>query len=253
MLMPQRRRRNPLLLWELPRAALELASIPLATPALITVPWGDNHPVLVIPGFLGHDDHTRCLRGFLKSRGYQVHGWELGRNMGLHQMGGLDTLLARLDDIYQANDQTRVSIVGWSLGGVFARRLARARPEQVRQTISLGSPIGRINDPEAYTQTVYERIGDEVVPKQVIDQYLMENLQPCSVPATAIYSRSDAIVSHHIAKEPESDITENLEVISSHVGLVVNPQVFYLVGRKLAHPEDNWRKLRPLMGSLLKF
>ncbi len=186
MLMPQRRRRNPLLLWELPRAALELASIPLATPALITVPWGDNHPVLVIPGFLGHDDHTRCLRGFLKSRGYQVHGWELGRNMGLHRVGGLDTLLARLDDIYQANNQTRVSIVGWSLGGVFARRLARARPEQVRQTISLGSPIGRINDPETYTQTVYERIGDEVVPKQVIDQYLMENLQPCSVPATAI-------------------------------------------------------------------
>ncbi len=236
------------MLWELPRAALEFASLPFALPGLWTTPPGDGHPVLVIPGYLGHDDHTTVLRGFLSAKGYRTFGWELGRNLGMRRAGGLNALLERLTDIYNETNQTKVSLIGWSLGGIFARRMARSRPDLVRQTIVMGSPIGRTDDNAHYVQTVYERVNDQVVPRIVIDQYMMENMQPCSVPSTALYSRTDAIVPHDIAREPESDITENLEVTSSHTGFVVNPEVFYHVARKLAQPEDGWRKLSSLGG-----
>lgn len=191
----------------------EAALLAPSAPLLMTVPRGDGHPVLVIPGYLGSDTHTIILRRYLSSRGYKTHGWLQGTNRGLSAAGGIETLHARLSEVFTRHDERKVSVIGWSLGGIFARRLAGIAPDKVRQVISLGSPIGAMTD--------YR-----------------------TVPTTAIYSRTDSIVPHQIATEPETLFSENLEVVSSHAGLVVNPQVLYLLGQKLSQPEGQWQPLK---------
>lgn len=123
------------------RAFGELSSLPLAEAALRFAPEGDGHAVLVCPGFLTSDRSTGLLRRFIRSKGYAVHGWELGRNMGPGTAGENGERLAeRVISLYRAS-RRKVSLVGWSLGGVLAREIAKRLPDQVRQVITLGSPL----------------------------------------------------------------------------------------------------------------
>jgi pimeloyl-ACP methyl ester carboxylesterase len=120
----------------LPELGGFLASLPLLTAA---APRGDGHPVLVLPGLVTSDRSTIALRNFLKSRGYAAYGWELGRNYGpvpRIERGMID----RVEELYEKH-RRKVSLVGWSLGGIYARQLAKAMPEKVRQVITLGSPF----------------------------------------------------------------------------------------------------------------
>ncbi len=226
---------------EMPRALMESAMLAPAAPLLMTVPRGDGHPVLVIPGLLGHDHHMLILRRYLDSRSYRTHGWLRGTNRGLSAAGGMEVLQARLNEIYQRYQGRKVSIIGWSLGGIFARRLAMMAPDQVRQVICLGSPIGSVANAEA--AVIAERFRDEGLSLEQIQQMLMLSRHTLPVPSTAVYSRSDAIVPHQIAAQPASSNSESIEVIGSHAGLIVNPQVLYLLGRRLCQPEDNWQPL----------
>ena len=135
---------SPLLaLTELPRALAELGTLPLASGWLATAPRGDGHPVLVLPGFIASDTSTAILRRYLKRMGYDAHAWELGRNLGPKAIGREgEKLVARLRAIHELTGQ-KVSLVGWSLGGVMARLVARRAPEAVRQVISLGFAVHR--------------------------------------------------------------------------------------------------------------
>ncbi|MCH8227825.1 MAG: alpha/beta fold hydrolase, partial [Proteobacteria bacterium] len=103
------------------------------------LPQGDNHPVLVFPGFLASSRSTQPLRNYLAHLGYRVHRWKLGYNMGysldLHH--GMRDRVSELVDRYGK----KISLVGWSLGGVYARELAREMPDVVRQVITMGSPF----------------------------------------------------------------------------------------------------------------
>jgi pimeloyl-ACP methyl ester carboxylesterase len=121
------------------RALLELAALLPAYPFLRRAPAGDGHPVLVLPGFMASDFSTRALRGFLRERGYRAHGWTLGRNLGPSP----ETAAAMVDQLHRLADRYggRVSLVGWSLGGVYARELARRFPALVRQVITLATPV----------------------------------------------------------------------------------------------------------------
>ena len=130
-----------LALTELPRALVELGALPWAVPLLATAPRGDGHPVLVLPGFVTSDRSTTILRGFLNGQGYDAHAWELGRNLGPKAIGHQgEKLIARILEVHQATGK-KVSLVGWSLGGVMARLVAKRIPHAVRQVITLGSPF----------------------------------------------------------------------------------------------------------------
>ena len=120
------------------RAGLEFASLMYAYPLLRTLPKGDGHPVIVLPGLAADDMSTRPLRAFLRERGYAAHGLKLGRNDGL-KAGTEAAQLARLREIRHRYGR-KVSLIGWSLGGVFARELAKRSPDDVRLVITLGSP-----------------------------------------------------------------------------------------------------------------
>ncbi len=225
---------------ELPRALLELGSLPLSMPLIAQAPRGDGHPVLVLPGFVTSDISTRPLRAFLDRMGYDTHGWELGRNLGPKAIGQQgEHLIARLEEVHGETGK-RVSLVGWSLGGVMARQLSRWRTDMVRQVITLGSPI--VGDPRSTNAwRAYEQLTGQRIKDRDTQDMLAESQIPPPVPATAIYSKRDGIVAWQNCVEPQSATTDNIEVHGSHCGLGVNPVVLYAVADRLAQREGAWK------------
>jgi pimeloyl-ACP methyl ester carboxylesterase len=229
-----------LLFAEVPRALAELAGLGVTAPFLSSAPRGDGHAVLVFPGLSGSDRATRLLRRYLDQQGYATHPWGLGRNLGPWRTPGLsDRLTERLQDVFADAGSRKVSLVGWSLGGIYARLLARKHPERVRQVITLGSPIG--GSPRA--TRVYPLV--ELMNRAQIDEARLVQLrilgvEPLPVPTTAIFSKSDGIVPWQIAMQAPSARSESIEVYGSHLGLGVNPAVLFAVADRLAQPQEEW-------------
>ena len=218
------------------RALWELGAFFTMAPWLRLAPRGDGHPVLVLPGLAASDASTRPLRAFLRDRSYHAHGWKLGTNKG-PRPGVEDKLQARLADLTERH-QRKVSLIGWSLGGVFARELARRAPDLVRSVITLGSPFAgepRANNAWRLYERVSERRADDWPERE-----RMRTAPP--VPSTAIFSRSDGIVAWQGCMEREGPMAENIEVQGSHCGLAHNPTVLHAVADRLAQPEGAWQR-----------
>jgi len=232
-----------LALTELPRALAELGALPAAAPLLATAPRGDGHPVLVLPGFVTSDLSTAILRRYLRRLGYEAHRWELGRNLGPRSIGAEGERLAARISAIHASSGRKVSLVGWSLGGVMARIMARRMPDAVRQVISLGSPFA--GSPRATNAwRLYELLTGQSIDDAHTSGQLAEGATPPPVPSTAIWSREDGIVAWRNCIEPQAAISDNIEVHGSHCGLSINPAVLYAVADRLALPEGEWRPFR---------
>jgi pimeloyl-ACP methyl ester carboxylesterase len=224
------------------RGLADLALLPLAVPWLAAAPRGDGHGVLVLPGLLASDSSTLAIRQFLRWLNYDVCGWNLGRNRGPTDavLDGLPRALAGL----AARAGGPVSVVGWSLGGIYARELARQDPERVRDVITLGSPY-RLTDPrQSHAEGAYQRRShlhakDERLPTR--DQVA----QPIGVRSTAVYSRRDGIVSWQACTEPETELHENVEVRCGHLGFGVDPATLWLIADRLAVPVGPRPPFRP--------
>jgi pimeloyl-ACP methyl ester carboxylesterase len=219
------------------RAMAELAGYVVSLPVLRRMPRGDGHPVLVLPGFLASDRSTVALRSALRSRGHAVHRWGLGRNLG-PRPAVAEALVDRLDGLHRAAGRP-VSIVGWSLGGMYARVLARRRPEAVRQVITLGSPF-RMR-PGDLPGSTFDALDPQL---RAARRDEAEGL-PLPVPSTAIYSRSDGVVRWQLCVESHRHRAENIEVVGSHCGLGHNPAAVLAVGDRLAQAECSWRPFSP--------
>jgi pimeloyl-ACP methyl ester carboxylesterase len=227
------------------RFVLEINRLLLAHPVLRRARRGDGHPVMVLPGFLGADGSTAALRHYIGGWGYDTHGWGMGRNLGLRADDPeFENRLAERVGAMVRRAGRKVSLVGWSLGGVLARELARACPEHVRQVITLGSPIG--GNPKATTiWRVYELATQTSLESEELQQRLATiATPPPGVPCTAIYSRSDGIVAHAIAQEHPTPTTQNIRVVASHIGLGFSAVVLYAIADRLAQPEDGWQPFR---------
>lgn len=224
-----------------PRVFAEFAALMSTAPFLAQAPRGDGHPVLVMPGYGGSDRSTLVLRRFLGALGHSAQPWNLGRNQGPATPDLLVQLPARLRELFAASGERRVSLVGWSLGGVYARLLAHLHPDQVRQVITLGSPFA--GSPRS--TTVYPLVrGMSDVPLEQLPTHHLRLLagEPLpGIPSTAIFSKSDGIVPWQIASQRPTETAENIEVYGSHVGLGFNPAVLYAVADRLANPEGEWR------------
>jgi pimeloyl-ACP methyl ester carboxylesterase len=202
---------------------------------------GDNHPVLVLPGFAADDRSTRPLRSVLRAQGYWVHGWGLGRNLPNVEL--FYAMRARLVDLH-ARHGAPVSLVGQSLGGVYARELAREHPEMVRQVITLASPFRLRPGDASSVSTLAQRVlrPMDPLPWGVTPE---EDRPAVPVPVTAIYSRTDGIVRWWTTIEAAGPSRENIEVRGSHSGLAVLPAVVYAVADRLAQPAGQWAPFRP--------
>jgi pimeloyl-ACP methyl ester carboxylesterase len=219
------------------RGLLELNSSLLFYPLLMRAPKGDGHPVLALPGFLASDLSMLPMRRYLRALGYDTYAWNMGRNLGgvASMRGTLRNLLQR---IYGSTGR-KVSVVGWSLGGVYARDLALYAPAMVRSVITLGSPFA--GDIRATNATrLYELLtGEEVDDIPEIRQAIAGDLP---VPTTSIYSRADGIVNWRTSVLRPSATAENIEVLlASHIGLGVNPAALWAVADRLAQREGEFR------------
>jgi pimeloyl-ACP methyl ester carboxylesterase len=221
------------------RVVYELGAFAAASPLLRAMGRGDRHPVLVLPGFTAGDGSTAALRRTLRSQGYWVHGWRLGRNVGPTQ-AVVEGLVARLQQLHERHD-AKVSLVGWSLGGIFARGMARELPDLVRQVISLGSPYRMRDSGGSPVARLYQRYEGVHVPG--VESAAMvpeEGLAPLTMPST----RTDGIVHWSLCIEEEGPHRENIEVRGTHVGLGFNPAAIYAIADRLAQPEDAWQPFR---------
>ncbi|MDE2561071.1 MAG: alpha/beta hydrolase [Sphingomonadales bacterium] len=227
---------------DVPRALLELSLLPASVPALRRIARGDGHPVLVLPGLLTSDLSTAILRRFLKSKGHDARAWKLGRNLGQKSVGQeSEKIVARVREIHDAAER-KVSLVGWSLGGIISRQIAQKMPELVRQVITLGSPFtGDVT--ATHATRIYERVSGDRYTHERQAQRRAEEAQPVPVPSTAIYSRYDGITAwKNCLEDAEDDQSENIELYGSHLGMTVNPAVLYLVAERLAQPEGEWQR-----------
>ena len=220
------------------RAVPELGAFWLMRPWLSALPSGDGHPVLVLPGLLADDGSTRPLRGFLNGQGYKAHGWKLGRNMGLRGSVEAD-MLARIDELYERYGGRKVSLVGWSLGGLYARQLAKLVPEKVRGLISLGSPFaGSPKSTNAWR--AYEMASGGKVEDLDLLTHGLADTPP--VPTTSIFSRTDGICAWQACLNEDAPQAENIEVIGSHLGLGHHPAAVFAIADRLAQAEGEWKK-----------
>ena len=219
------------------RGIFELNASLLLSPLLMRAPRGDGHPVLLLPGFLASDLSMAPMRRYLRELGYDAHAWQMGRNLGgIARMRA--SLRDRLAEIHLVTGR-KVSLVGWSLGGVYARDLALQAPDMVRSVVTLGSPFA--NDVRATNATrLYEALSGEGVEDNPELRAAIAGDLP--VPATSIYSRTDGIVNWHTCLLRPSETAENIEVhLASHVGLGVNPAALWAVADRLAQPEGEFR------------
>ena len=218
------------------RALVELGVYYTAYPFLRNAPKGNGNPVLVLPGLLASDFSTKPLRRFINDKGNHAYPWELGRNLG--QVEYLDILEERIKELKLKHGR-KVTLIGWSLGGLFSRAMANLRPHDIQQVITLGSPFmgisGESNADRAYEWASGQKRGD--VSEEIVQ--LIETAPP--VPFTSIYSKGDGIVSWQHCIEPahRNDI-ENIEVIGSHLGLGHNPSVLLVIADRLAQEEGYW-------------
>ena len=219
------------------RALQELGAFMLLRPWLAAAPRGDGHPVLVLPGLLASDFSTQPLRSFLKAQGYAVHGWKQGRNLGLRP-GVEPDMLERVEELHDRHGGRKLSLVGWSLGGIYARQLAKLLPDKVRCVISLGSPFaGSPKSTNAWR--TYEMVSGCTVEDQNVLDTLVE---APPVPTTSIFSRTDGICAWQACLNKDGPQAENIEVYGSHCGLGHHPAVVYAIADRLAQPEGAWKK-----------
>ena len=233
--LPHRRAPGALLqLLEVRAVAEHYAGVALF-PFWRAAPLGDGHPIFVLPGLAAGDASTVILRRFLQSRGFSPRGWGQGVNLGLRE-GVLERAHTTLRELWAEHGRT-VSIVGWSLGGLYARELAKQSPDMVRLVITLGSPFaGHPRETNAWR--LYEFASGHRIDSHDFHGPLRI---PPPVPTTSIWSRTDGVVSWQCSVETRRQLAENIVVNSSHFGLGAHPATLYAIADRLAQPEGGWR------------
>ncbi|MEP1469752.1 MAG: alpha/beta hydrolase-fold protein [Halieaceae bacterium] len=238
---------------ELGRVVAEFGSTALLQPILNRLPEGDGHTIITIPGFMGADGSTSQLRRFLVKRGYNAIPWSKGRNAADKQPSSLDAFLEYRESIEdEVAEQVRaefersgrkVTLIGWSLGGLYSVALAHRFPQWVRQVITLGTPFG---DPRG--TSLYNIMGrvynNEVeVDEGALERWVQHTYRggELRVPVLTLYSESDGIVGAGIARcEGDPRYVTNIAVMASHVGFPFNPLVYAVIANHLVEPHERW-------------
>jgi alpha/beta hydrolase family protein len=242
---------------ELGRVLLEAGGSLLCSPIFKTLPRGDGHTIMTIPGFMGADGSTAMLRRFLNDRGYNAISWGLGRNASeasadtleefMQHRAMLEEQIARHVEREFLSSGRKVTLIGWSLGGLYCVALAHRYPEWIRQVITLGTPFGDPRGTALYS--VMSRINGssgDVSEQSLRDwvEYTYSGGQ-LRVPVLTLFSESDGIVGAGIARcQGDPDYVTNMAVAASHVGFPFNPVVFAVIANHLVAPQYRWALCR---------
>jgi pimeloyl-ACP methyl ester carboxylesterase len=227
-----------------PRVLLELTRLGFEWNSLLHLAQrGDGHAVMVLPGFMGGDDSTLVLRRFLTRLGYAVLPWLQGRNTG--KPAQLEGAVRRFYRAHHAAGD-KISLVGQSLGGIYAREIARDLPDAVRCVITLGSPFGGDDETAAnpIVQEMFESMSGQTAEamRARMRKDGTDPQAPPPMPSTAIYSRRDGVAAWHACIQHGSALAENVEVVGSHTGMAMNPDVLRVVADRLAQDPACWQE-----------
>lgn len=243
---------EPHLLFQLAewRGLLEALTLPWALPWLAGAPRGDGHPVLLLPGFMGNDATLAALKWYLANRGYDVHTWGFGRNVGFRSRHA-QALEQKIRHMHHAGGRP-VSLVGWSLGGVFSLYGAHQAPECVRSVITLGSPVtmdGARSCSPALVKALYRLVAHPLgthAHAMLPHAKKLRERTPLPMPTSCLYSVSDGVVPPQEATlDGDPALHENIRVFGSHLGLGFNPMALAIVAERLAQPAGAWRPFSP--------
>jgi pimeloyl-ACP methyl ester carboxylesterase len=227
------------------RAAWEFGALLPAWYFLRNAPRGDGHSVIVFPGLSANDGSTAPLRGFFDNLGYDASGWNQGFNFG-PRAGVLQAARQQVIDTCQASGN-KVSLIGWSLGGIYARELAKELPDCVRSVVTMGTPFaGSHHSTNAWR--LYELTSGQSIHSEV-EKFDLPKAPP--MPTTSIFSRTDGVVAWPASVQapcPVNPLTENLEVIASHLGLGMNPSAWWALADRLSQPEGEWKQFERRRG-----
>ena len=230
--------------------------LPAFLPALqAATPKGDGHPVLLVPGFTAGDATLVGLRTFLRSRGYHVETWGFGQNTGFKLK--FSQALEQKVRFMHHRHRRKVSLVGWSLGGVYSFYAAHSAPECIRTVISLGSPL-RFSVEGAkvplVVQALYRYFAHPMGPTAHVSHVRGKVLKaPPPMPSTSIFSLTDGVVPPDSAQlDAGGGQHENIWVPGSHLGLGFNPVVMWILANRLSQLEDAWQPFEPqgVLGSI---
>lgn len=210
-------------------APIEFLRLIAHSPRLLRQKKGNREPVIVLPGLGASNISTSILRNYLSWLNYHVTGWSIGRNIG-NVNAMVPAVKTQLREIYQEH-QTKVNLIGWSLGGIVAREVARDIPELVSQIITLGSPI--IGGPK-YTSFASFYIQQGYDLDELETRIRERQKKAIDVPITAIYSKRDGVVAWHACMDQQHKQADNIEVSATHLGLGVSPEVLEIVAKKLS-------------------
>ena len=207
-----------------------------AIPGFRDLPRGGNAPVIVLPGFGAGDTSTFVTRGLLAALGYAVLGWGFGINRGNveEMLPHVQTRVAAL----AKQSRLPVHLVGWSLGGVFAREVARDTPRVVASVVTLGTPV--VGDSKyTWVGPLYRAFGTDLEGMEVrIDE---RNRRLIRVPVTALFSRGDGIVDWRACIDTYDDDIDHVEVEATHLGMGFDPQVLRILAERLGRRTNKTR------------
>ncbi|MEA3059253.1 MAG: hypothetical protein QOE50_665 [Sphingomonadales bacterium] len=225
--------------WHLPRMLAGLGPLGPRGPE-------DGPPVLVIPGFLATDRTTMDLRRALARAGWRAHPWLLGLNMGA-KANTLDLLEQKLDAL---KDPRKVLVVGWSLGGMFARQLAHRCPGRVRAVVTLGSPFSGDLKTNTNVREFYERVAGH----DVYEPPFPHRQEKPPVPTLALWSRRDGIVAPSAARGRDDERDKAVEIDTYHTGFAIHrpvlSQVVAEIRTFLTEAEGRPPELHPLVATI---
>jgi pimeloyl-ACP methyl ester carboxylesterase len=184
---------------------------------------GKGKTIIVVPGLLSTDWYTTFLRKYLNKIGFKAYGWGLGRNLG--RTDSLKLLTEKVAKVSE-NENQKIILIGWSMGGIFAREVAKSIPNAIEKVITIGSPFANLEAPN-HARWVFDLLNySEPIDQAFIDQIPI----PTSVPTTALFSKIDGIVPWQACMEIEDSNHKNIEISSSHFGMGGNPNVLKVVG-----------------------
>jgi pimeloyl-ACP methyl ester carboxylesterase len=250
---------------ELGRVILEIGATSLCGPLLKKLPEGDGHTIITIPGFMGADGSTAMLRRFLNEQGYNAIPWRLGRNASEVKSDKLEDFIEHrahtegqiadhVEQEFRASGR-KVTLIGWSLGGLYVVALAHRYPQWIRQVITLGTPFGDPRGTALYGVMARLNESGDDVDEQSLRRWVDFTYRggELEVPVLTLYSESDGIVGKGIAHcQGDPRWVTNMAVMASHVGFPFNPLVFAVIGNHLVAPDRRWRicgseKVRPFV------